>query len=96
MIIKNIFPYDIWDDQGVLDHLMVIPKRHIESIGDFNEKELMEYSKIAGQYDKSGYSIYARSFSNSIKSIPHQHTHFIKLDGKHIKALFLLKNIIYY
>jgi ATP adenylyltransferase len=90
-LVKNIFPYDIWDDQGVVDHLMLVPKKHIDSIGDMDEKELLEYSKILAVYDKAGYSIYARSSSNVIKSVAHQHTHFIKLDGKEMSFMFYSK-----
>ena len=90
-LVKNIFPYDIWDDQGVIDHLMLIPKRHIDSIGDMDNKELLEHSKIIGIYDQLGYSIYARSSSNIIKSVAHQHTHLIKLDGKEMSFMFYNK-----
>jgi len=90
-LVKNIFAYDMWDDQGVTDHLMLVPKRHIESLGELDETELLQYSTIIGQYDKNGYSIYARSFKNAIKSIPHQHTHLMKLDGKMTSFLFFNK-----
>lgn len=86
-LVKNIFPYDIWDDQGVTDHLMLVPKRHIDSVGDMNDKELLEHSRILGVYDKLGYSIYARSSGNVIKSVVHQHTHLIKLDGKEMSFM---------
>lgn len=89
-LVNNIFSYDIWDDQGVIDHLMLVPKRHVDSLGDMNDEELLEYSKILGAYDKLGYSIYARSSGNVIKSVLHQHTHLLKLDGKEIS--FMLYN----
>jgi diadenosine tetraphosphate (Ap4A) HIT family hydrolase len=89
-LVENIFPYDIWDDQGVSSHVMLVPKRHVESLGDLNPEELVEYSGLLGEYDKLGYSIYARSFKNVSKSVPHQHTHLIKLDGKEIS--FMLYN----
>lgn len=89
-LVKNIFPYDIWDDQGVTDHLMLIPKRHIKSIGDMNDAELLEHSKILGIYEDLGYSIYARASSNVVKSVVHQHTHLLKLDNKEIS--FMLYN----
>lgn len=90
-LVRNIFSYDIWDDQGVIDHLMIVPKRHIDSVGDMNDEELLEYSNILGVYDKLGYSMYARSCGNGIKSIVHQHTHLLKLDGKEISFMFYNK-----
>jgi len=90
-LVKNIFPYDIWDDQGVSDHLMLVPKRHMESIGDMNDKESLEYAKILGVYDKLGYSIYARSSSNVVKSVVHQHTHLLKLDSNEISLMIYSK-----
>jgi len=90
-VVENTFPYDIWDDQGVVDHIMVVPKRHMESLGEMNTDEMTEFSCIIGSYDKLGYSIYARSFKNSIKSVPHQHTHLIKLDAKEISFMIYSK-----
>lgn len=87
-VVKNIFAYDIWDDQGVVDHLMLVPKRHIDSLDSFNNNERLEYSKILGIYDKLNYSAYARSLKNTVKSVAHQHTHLIKLDGKEISFMF--------
>ena len=90
-IINNIFPYDMWDSAGVKDHLMVVPKRHADAIGDFTAKEQTSFAKILGNYDKKGYSIYARAPGNVIKSVVHQHTHLIALDNKPKKALIYLK-----
>ena len=27
-VIRNRFPYSLWDGQRVIDHLMVVPKKH--------------------------------------------------------------------
>jgi diadenosine tetraphosphate (Ap4A) HIT family hydrolase len=40
-IIRNRFPYTFWDGQGVSDHLMVVPRRHINSLTTLNDKEKM-------------------------------------------------------
>lgn len=90
-IIDNIFPYDMWDSSGVKDHLMVVPKRHVDAIGDFTAKEQAGFAKLLGSYDKKGYSIYARAPGNVIKSVVHQHTHLIALDNKPKKALLYFK-----
>ena len=91
LVIKNLFGYDIWDDRGVEEHLMIIPKRHVDSLADLTDEEMAEYIKIMTKYEKSGYSIYARSPGNTSKSIVHQHTHLIKIDDKSKKWIFYLK-----
>lgn len=77
-VIKNFFPYSLWDGQDVADHLMVVPKRHTDSLARMNNKEKIEYVNILEKYESHGYNIYSRAPSSSIKSVIHQHTHFIK------------------
>src|SRR3989344_2752509 len=79
-IVENVFGYDMWDSSGV-----------IESISQLNPNENQEFIDSLGLYEKKGYSIYARSHSNSRKSVAHQHTHFIKTDNK-IKRFLLFVN----
>ena len=57
LVIKNLFGYDVWDDRGVEEHLMIIPKRHVDSLADLTNEEMAEYIKIMTKYEKSGYSI---------------------------------------
>lgn len=90
-VIANIFPYDLWDGAGVQDHLMIIPKRHVDTISHFNTKEQSEYIKIIGEYESRGYSIYARARGSSVKSVVHQHTHLISIDNKIRKTIFFRK-----
>ena len=33
-LIHNLFPYSIWDGQRVVDHLLVVPKQHIDTLQD--------------------------------------------------------------
>ncbi len=81
-VIRNRFAYSLWDAQGVLDHLMLVPKRHIDSLADLKSEEKSEYVDILQRYEKQGYNVYARAPQSISKSIVHQHTHFIKNDGK--------------
>jgi ATP adenylyltransferase len=90
-VVKNIFGYDVWDGCSVNDHLMIVPKRHVDSIGHFTKKEALEYVNVLQKYESMGYSIYSRAAENVTKSIAHQHTHFIKLDNQRKKALFYLR-----
>lgn len=90
-IVKNMFPYDVWDHTGVTEHLMLVPKRHIDAIGHFNLDEQLAFTKLVGQYDTKGYSIYARPKDSTVKSVAHQHTHLIKLDGRFKTIAFFLR-----
>ena len=86
-IINNIFPYDNWDGFRVVDHLLIVPKRHIESIADFSDQELSEFAEAIKRYESNGYAVYARPPINAAKSVPHQHTHLLKLSDKQLKHL---------
>ncbi len=89
-VVKNIMPYDVWDTAGVKSHLMIVPKRHVDSIFHFNDKEKVEFISLLGQYEAKGYSVYARAPNNSLKSVVHQHIHLIAIDNKLKKFLFFI------
>jgi len=36
-VTTNLFAYNVWDGAGVTDHLMIVPKRHTESISKFTD-----------------------------------------------------------
>lgn len=88
-IVENLFPYHIWDSAVATEHLLLVPKRHIESISEFSHDERVEYMAITAEYESTGYNIYARSPSSGQKTVPHQHTHFIKI-GRGIKSQLYL------
>lgn len=90
-IVKNAFPYDLWDDLDVLEHLMIVPHAHTESLATLPEAAIVEYGKLLARYEDAGFSFYARAQTVITKSVPHQHTHLIKLDNKQKKAIFYLK-----
>ena len=69
----------------------IVPKRHLHSISELNESEQKEFVKILADYEYTGFSIYARSHSNSRKSVAHQHTHLIKTDNRVKKLVFFIK-----
>lgn len=90
-IVTNIFPYRIWDGSHTGMHLMIVPKRHVDSIGHFTPEECLEYLDLLAQYEASGYSVYLRAAQNKRKSVVHQHTHLIEV-GPRIRAqLFIEK-----
>lgn len=90
-IINNIFPYSLWDNQAVTDHLMIIPKQHTDSLANMSAEQKCEYVDLVAKYEKQGYNIYSRTPVSTVKSIPHQHTHLIKNDGQTKWLIFLLR-----
>jgi diadenosine tetraphosphate (Ap4A) HIT family hydrolase len=89
MIIQNLFPYSQWDGQGVLDHKLIVPKKHTDTLSDLTSPEAFEYINIVASHELQGYSVYSRAPSSTRKTVVHQHTHLIKLDNQ-------TKNIVLY
>lgn len=90
-IIANRVSYDTFEMQGVEHHLLLIPKRHLETFADFSEQERLDMMRIASDYEQRGYCIFARGVGNINRSVKHQHTHLIKLDNKKAKLLIYSK-----
>jgi hypothetical protein len=89
-VIPNRVSYDLFEGREVLDHVMIIPKRHIESMKDFTKSEKVDAMTIAGEYEARGYNVYARGVGAITRSVRHQHTHLIKLTSRKPKAYFFL------
>lgn len=94
-VIRNRTPYSIWDGQGVVEHLMIIPKAHTDSLKDLGDDVAVEYMNLLSSYESRGYNVYARAPVSSVKSIVHQHTHLIKLDGHNKRFVFMLRKPFY-
>ena len=90
-IIRNIFSYSVWDGQRVTDHLLVIPVIHTDSLKNIPAVAAKEYLELISAYEQKGYNVYARAPGSNKKSVVHQHTHLIKLDGRHMKFLFHIR-----
>jgi diadenosine tetraphosphate (Ap4A) HIT family hydrolase len=90
-IIDNIFPYTQWDGQGVLDHIMIVPKKHTDTLSDLTSYEAIEYVELVSSYESRGYSVYSRAQNSTRKTVAHQHTHLIKLDDQTKKFVFYLR-----
>lgn len=88
-VIKAKYPYELWDDMIVGDHLLAIPKRHIADVSELGKREWKGYAKLLGKYSLDGYSTYTRAASNIAKSVVHLHTHLLSLDYSkgHIESL---------
>lgn len=87
-IVRNIFPYAIWDDYHVNEHLMIVPKRHVVSLAEFTDEEKLGYVNLIAEYEHRGYSVYSRTDNGPTKSIPHQHTHLIRVSDRPVDALY--------
>lgn len=87
-VIPNRVSYDMFEGRRVIDHLMVIPKRHSESLSDFTDEEKLDQMAIAGSYESRGYNVYARGVASISRSVAHQHTHLIKLTDKKPSFVF--------
>lgn len=90
-IIKNIFPYSVWDEQDVIDHLMIIPKLHTDSFAPFTPEMSAEYIDLLAEFEEKEYSSYTRTPKANTKSVFHLHTHLIKLSGKYKRLVFFAR-----
>jgi diadenosine tetraphosphate (Ap4A) HIT family hydrolase len=77
-VIKNLFPYAMFDSIEVVDHLLIVPKQHVESVDKLSKSQRAELIELICRYEDRGYNWMARSASNQAKSVSHQHTHLIK------------------
>lgn len=80
VIVEALFPYKIWDEKQVREHLMILPRRHVESFANFTAFESSDFTDIIAEYESHGYSIYARAPQDTMRSISHQHTHLLLLE----------------
>jgi diadenosine tetraphosphate (Ap4A) HIT family hydrolase len=91
LVVKNRVFYDLWEMREVTEHLMVIPKRHVRSLGDLNDAERLDIMKVIGRYENNNYNVYARAKESTARSVAHQHTHLIKISNKRSKILFYIR-----
>lgn len=90
-LLPNRTYYDVFEGLSVEDHLLIIPKRHLESINDFTPEEKLEMMDLIGEFECQGYSVYARGVGSISRSVKHQHTHLIKLRNKRARIIFYLR-----
>lgn len=87
-LIKNIFPYSLWDGLRVKDHLLIVPKKHTDTLSNLSPEESKDFVELMSKYEIKGYNVYARAPGSIRKTIIHQHTHLIKTDK-------MVKNVIF-
>jgi|SRR3989344_529163 len=91
-ISKNNFPYDFWDGQKVVEHLLLVSKKHFSDLESKDKELLLEYGELVNKYSNQGFDIYTRTPNSPSRSQPHFHTHLIKTTGKKIKSLNFVFN----
>lgn len=91
-IVPNLTQYDLWELFDVQEHLLVIPKRHAESLGELNAAERAAVMDEIAEYETKGYSIYARGVGFVNRSVLHQHTHLIKTTNKKPRFAFYIRH----
>lgn len=77
-IITNAFPYEVFDSIKATDHLMIVPKKHTETISELSKQERELLIELINKYEPQGYTFMGRAPSNTAKTVEHQHTHLIK------------------
>lgn len=83
LVVENDYPYEYFDGRYVQQHYMIIPRRHIALIGDFTAQESHEYWQLIAQYHHDGYSVFTRSATDDMRSVPqHLHTHLFMYDAE--------------
>lgn len=87
ILLPNRVSYDIFEGMRVVEHLMIVPKRHIEHMKDFTDQEKMDFMSLAGEFEAKGYNVYARGAKSATRSVAHQHTHLIKADNKKARSI---------
>lgn len=90
-VVANRVFYDFWEARRVVDHLMVIPKRHVDSLAELSDAEQLEIMKLIATFEARHYDVYARSPASGSRSVAHQHTHLIKTEPKKGRLLFYIR-----
>lgn len=84
--------YHLWEFRDVIEHLLVVPRRHVRSLGELSPQERLAIMDIICDYEQRDYNVYARSVHSVKRTVPlHQHTHLIKTHVRHPKAAVFIE-----
>lgn len=86
VVLRNKFSYEIFDMCEVVDHLMVIPKKHTDKLSVLTKTERVELIDILIDYEEKGYNVFFREPKSQLKTVDHHHTHLLKL-GKRVSEI---------
>lgn len=90
-VVTNRFGYDLWDGCPVVEHLMIIPIKHVMTLNDLADNQQLAIAQASASYEANGYSLYSRAPTNTTRTVNHQHTHLIKLGTKPRKIVLYLR-----
>ena len=90
-VVPNLTQYDLWESHNVEEHLLIVPKRHVETLAELSQSERLAVMNQAAIYEANGYSIYARGVGFVKRSVRHQHTHLIKVNNKKPRFVVFLR-----
>lgn len=91
LLVHNKYPYDVWEGRKVIEHRMLLPKRHLPGFGQFSDDERSEVLNLIAEHEADGFDVYARGVGSAQKTVhAHQHTHLIKVEPAAPKLLFYL------
>jgi len=79
LVVANDFPYERFEDFPVVEHLLLVSHRHIESLSELSKTELNQWATIIAQAEGDGYEVLARPSGAPTKSQYHLHTHLVKI-----------------
>lgn len=91
VVVDNIFPYRIWEMHNVVEHFMVLPKRHVTSMDQLTLAERLDIMDLFCTFEAIGYSVYLRAPQNARRTVSHIHAHLIKIDAQKPKVGLYLK-----
>ncbi len=91
LVIKNIFPYELWEGFKAADHLLLIPKRHVGSLSELTAAERKDIMDLYCAYESQGYNVYSRAPGSEARTHAHVHTHFIKIGGQSAEHITFTK-----
>lgn len=87
-VMANTYPYSQWEFRKVVEHLMVVPRRHVSNLVELTAEESEELMVVFGKYEQDGYDIFARTPTSTVRTLVHQHTHLIKAEDKRARGIF--------
>ncbi|MEO6513120.1 MAG: hypothetical protein ABIR37_00380 [Candidatus Saccharimonadales bacterium] len=91
IIVANRVAYNLWELRSVVEHFMIVPKKHVHELQELAEDAQLDIMRLVAKYEAAGYNIYARAANNNQRSVHHQHTHLIKTANGRIRAALFIK-----
>jgi diadenosine tetraphosphate (Ap4A) HIT family hydrolase len=91
VVVTNRVAYNLWELRTVIDHYMIVPKKHVHELQELSDEALADIVRLIAKYEAAGYNIYARAANNNQRSVHHQHTHLIKTANGRIRGSLFIK-----